>query len=59
MAAMKKFCKHHGDTISSLHGIIRCKLDGSVRKVGTGCGVRCPHFKPSLWQRIKRWWVGC
>lgn len=51
---MKKFCKYHGDTISSFYGVIRCKRDGSVRKVGEGCSIKCPHYRPSLLRRIRK-----
>ena len=29
----------------------RCKLDGSLHN---HCSVRCPHFRPTIWWKLKR-----
>lgn len=53
---IKTFCKNHGETVNAMRGLIRCKRDGSVRQVGKGCSVKCPHFKLTLSWGLVRWW---
>ena len=38
-------------------GKVKCNIDGSIRKIGRGCGGRwhCKKYKPTMWQKIKEW----
>lgn len=48
-----KRCIHEG--WKSKDGIVTCNRDGSRRRAGKSCGEKkCQHYKPSIWERLKR-----
>ena len=48
-----KRCIHEGR--KSKDGSVTCNRDGSRRRAGKSCGEKkCPNYKPSIWERMKR-----
>lgn len=54
----RKYCKYTGETVDLCKGIVICNRDNSVRIIGKGCGVKCPHFKLTIKERLRRWLMG-
>ena len=51
---MATYCVHESKYNKNY---VRCKRNGSIRKVG--CHADCPFYerKPTFWERLERWFA--
>lgn len=54
-----KYCQYKGACVNKNPFLIKCKKDGSIRRIGYSCGPDCPHYKENWIAKMKRWWRGC